>query len=158
MTESVVAEGRRVTHVPVKVRTATFFTRTQISKLPEPTTDPAEVARWRWWCSTASSAADRSGCSACRSSWRPRRAEATAAEAKARNASAWSMPALALLGGPVLEQLGHELRVAAEAALVARDRGDLLGQHRVDVHPGVRLEGARQQHEPDLVAGPAIGT
>ena len=29
----VVAEGRRVTHVAVKVRTATFFTRTKISKL-----------------------------------------------------------------------------------------------------------------------------
>ena len=39
------AEGRRVTHVAVKVRTPTFFTRTKISKLPEPTTDPAEVAR-----------------------------------------------------------------------------------------------------------------
>ncbi len=45
VTESVVAEGRRVTHVAVKVRTPTFFTRTKISKLPEPTTDPAEVAR-----------------------------------------------------------------------------------------------------------------
>lgn len=45
VTESVVAEGRRVTHVAVKVRTATFFTRTKISKLPEPTTDPAEVTR-----------------------------------------------------------------------------------------------------------------
>jgi DNA polymerase-4 len=45
VTESVIAEGRRVTHVAVKVRTATFFTRTKISKLPEPTTDPADVAR-----------------------------------------------------------------------------------------------------------------
>jgi DNA polymerase-4 len=45
VTESVVAEGRRVTHVAVKVRTATFFTSTKISKLPEPTTDPAQVAR-----------------------------------------------------------------------------------------------------------------
>lgn len=43
VTESVVAEGRRVTHVAVKVRTATFFTRTRISKLREPTTEPAEV-------------------------------------------------------------------------------------------------------------------
>jgi DNA polymerase-4 len=43
-TESVVAEGRRVTHVAVKVRTATFFTRTKISKLPQPITDPAEAA------------------------------------------------------------------------------------------------------------------
>ncbi len=39
VTASVVAEGRRVTHVAVKVRTATFFTRTKISKLDEPTTD-----------------------------------------------------------------------------------------------------------------------
>ncbi|MET0323769.1 MAG: helix-hairpin-helix domain-containing protein, partial [Ilumatobacteraceae bacterium] len=45
VTDSVVAEGRRVTHVAVKVRTATFFTRTKISKLPEPTTEPAVVAR-----------------------------------------------------------------------------------------------------------------
>jgi DNA polymerase-4 len=45
VTESVVAEGRRVTHVAVKLRTASFFTRTKISKLPQPTTDPAEVAR-----------------------------------------------------------------------------------------------------------------
>jgi DNA polymerase-4 len=45
VTESVVAEGRRVTHVAVKVRTATFFTRTKIAKLAEPTTDPGEVAR-----------------------------------------------------------------------------------------------------------------
>ena len=44
VTESVVAEGRRVTHVHVKVRTATFFTRIKSSKLPEPTTDPAVVA------------------------------------------------------------------------------------------------------------------
>jgi DNA polymerase-4 len=43
--EAVVAEGRRVTHVAVKVRTPTFFTRTKISKLPAPTTDPAEVAQ-----------------------------------------------------------------------------------------------------------------
>lgn len=45
VTESVVADGRRVTHVALKVRTATFFTRTKISKLPQPTTDPVEVAR-----------------------------------------------------------------------------------------------------------------
>jgi DNA polymerase-4 len=44
VTESVVADGRRVTHVAVKVRTATFFTRTRIRKLPEPTTDPVTVA------------------------------------------------------------------------------------------------------------------
>ena len=45
VTESVVAEGRRVTHVALKVRSAAFFTRTKISKLPEPTSDPAEVVR-----------------------------------------------------------------------------------------------------------------
>lgn len=45
VTTSVVAEGRRVTHVAVKVRTVTFFTRTKISKLAEPTTEPAVVAR-----------------------------------------------------------------------------------------------------------------
>ena len=44
-TESVVAEGRTVTHVAVKLRTATFFTRTKISKLPAASTDPAEVVR-----------------------------------------------------------------------------------------------------------------
>jgi DNA polymerase IV len=44
VTEAVVAEGRRVTHVALKVRTATFFTRSRIRKLPEPTTDPAIVA------------------------------------------------------------------------------------------------------------------
>ena len=44
VTESVVAEGRRVTHVAVKVRTATFFTRTRIRKLAEPTRDPAVTA------------------------------------------------------------------------------------------------------------------
>jgi DNA polymerase-4 len=43
VTASVVAEGRRVTHVAVKVRTATFFTRTKISKLPAPTNEPDEV-------------------------------------------------------------------------------------------------------------------
>ena len=44
VTDAVVAEGRRVTHVAVKLRTATFFTRTKISKLPEPTIDATEVA------------------------------------------------------------------------------------------------------------------
>ena len=34
-----------MTHVAVKVRTAAFFTRSKISKLAEPTTDPSEVAR-----------------------------------------------------------------------------------------------------------------
>ena len=43
VTTSVVADGRVVTHVAVKVRTATFFTRTRSGKLPEPTTDPAVV-------------------------------------------------------------------------------------------------------------------
>jgi DNA polymerase-4 len=45
VTASVAADGRVVTHVAVKVRTATFFTRTKISKLPEPTTDPEDVTR-----------------------------------------------------------------------------------------------------------------
>jgi DNA polymerase-4 len=44
VTRSVVGENRQVTHVAVKLRTASFFTRTKISKLAEPTTDPAEVA------------------------------------------------------------------------------------------------------------------
>jgi DNA polymerase-4 len=45
VTEAVVADGRRVTHVAVKVRTATFFTRTKIMKLPQPTVDPADVVQ-----------------------------------------------------------------------------------------------------------------
>jgi DNA polymerase-4 len=45
VTASVVAEGRVVTHVAVKLRTATFFTRVRTGKLPAPTTDPHEVAR-----------------------------------------------------------------------------------------------------------------
>jgi DNA polymerase-4 len=45
VTDSVVADGRVVTHVAVKLRTASFFTRTRTGKLPEPTTDRAEVAR-----------------------------------------------------------------------------------------------------------------
>jgi DNA polymerase-4 len=44
VTAVVVADGRRVTHVAVKVRTSTFFTRTKITKLPAPSTDPNEVA------------------------------------------------------------------------------------------------------------------
>ncbi len=44
VTEAIVAEGRRITHVAVKVRTMTFFTRNKIRKLAEPTTDPAVVA------------------------------------------------------------------------------------------------------------------
>ena len=44
VTRSVTAEGRRVTHVAVKLRYASFFTRTKITKLPAPTTDPAAVA------------------------------------------------------------------------------------------------------------------
>lgn len=44
VTASVVAEGRVVTHVHVKVRTATFFTRNRSSKLAAPTTDPDVVA------------------------------------------------------------------------------------------------------------------
>jgi DNA polymerase-4 len=44
VTGEVVAEGRVVTHVAVKLRTSTFYTRTKIGKLPEPTTDPEAVA------------------------------------------------------------------------------------------------------------------
>lgn len=45
VTEEVVADGRSVTHVAVKVRTATFWTRSKIAKLPGgATTDPAVVA------------------------------------------------------------------------------------------------------------------
>ncbi|HEX7133860.1 MAG TPA: DNA polymerase IV, partial [Iamia sp.] len=43
--EEVVADGRQVTHVAVKIRTASFWTRTKIAKLADgPTTDPAVVA------------------------------------------------------------------------------------------------------------------
>lgn len=42
-TRDVVAEDRRITHVSVKVRTSTFWTRSKVSKLPEPTTDAEEV-------------------------------------------------------------------------------------------------------------------
>jgi DNA polymerase IV len=44
VTAEVVADGRRVTHVAVKMRTSNFFTRTKISKLATPTTDPDDVA------------------------------------------------------------------------------------------------------------------
>ncbi len=44
VTRDVVAEQRIVTRVALKLRTAAFFTRTRISKLPEPTVDPAVVA------------------------------------------------------------------------------------------------------------------
>jgi DNA polymerase IV len=44
VTDEVVAEGRVVTHVAVKLRTSTFFTRTKIGKLPEATTDSEAVA------------------------------------------------------------------------------------------------------------------
>jgi DNA polymerase-4 len=45
VTESVAGEGRPITHVAVKIRTRTFFTRTRIAKLPDPVTDPDAVAR-----------------------------------------------------------------------------------------------------------------
>jgi DNA polymerase-4 len=41
----VLADGRSVTHVAVKVRFAPFFTSTRVAKLPEPTTDPAAIER-----------------------------------------------------------------------------------------------------------------
>ena len=43
VTASVADLGRRITHVAVKVRTATFFTRTRSGKLAEPTNDAAVV-------------------------------------------------------------------------------------------------------------------
>jgi DNA polymerase-4 len=43
--DSILGEGRCVTHVAVKVRTATFFTRTKISKLPAPTIELDEITR-----------------------------------------------------------------------------------------------------------------
>jgi DNA polymerase IV len=43
--DEVITAGRSVTHVAVKVRTATFWTRSKIAKFPDgPTTDPAVVA------------------------------------------------------------------------------------------------------------------
>ena len=44
VTAEVVADGRVVTHVAVKLRSSTFYTRTKIGKLPQPTTDPDAVA------------------------------------------------------------------------------------------------------------------
>ena len=44
VTASVADLARRITHVAVKVRTATFFTRTRSGKLAEPTNDAAVVA------------------------------------------------------------------------------------------------------------------
>ena len=44
VTAEVVADGRRITHVAVKVRTASFWTRSKIAKLPAgPTTDADAV-------------------------------------------------------------------------------------------------------------------
>jgi DNA polymerase-4 len=45
LTREVTADGRLVVRAAVKVRYATFFTRTKISKLAEPTTDPAKVVQ-----------------------------------------------------------------------------------------------------------------
>jgi DNA polymerase-4 len=44
LTRDVAADGRVVVRVAVKVRTASFYTRTKISKLPAPTSDPGAVA------------------------------------------------------------------------------------------------------------------
>ena len=44
LTGEVAADGRVVHRVAVKVRTNTFWTRTKISKLSQPTTDPGTVA------------------------------------------------------------------------------------------------------------------
>ena len=45
MTRAALFTLSKVFHVAVKVRTASFYTRSKIAKLPEPTTDPAEVVR-----------------------------------------------------------------------------------------------------------------
>ena len=45
VTAEVAADGRVVTHVAVKLRSSTFYTRTKIGKLPDPTTDPDAVAQ-----------------------------------------------------------------------------------------------------------------
>jgi DNA polymerase-4 len=45
LTREVVADGRLVVRVAVKVRFSSFFTRTKISKLAAPTTDPEDVER-----------------------------------------------------------------------------------------------------------------
>ena len=42
--DAVAAEGRRITHVSVKVRTSAFLTRTRSAKIPEPTLEPDTVA------------------------------------------------------------------------------------------------------------------
>ena len=69
----VVAEGRRVTHVAVKVRTATFFTRTKIASCRRPDHRSRRGrARRRWSCSPASARSGRCACSACAWCWRRR--------------------------------------------------------------------------------------
>jgi DNA polymerase-4 len=42
----VIADGRRVVRVAVKVRYSPFFTQTRIRTCPEPTADAAAVERW----------------------------------------------------------------------------------------------------------------
>lgn len=44
VTDDVVAQGRVVTQVAIKVRFAPFFTSTRVTRLPRPTTDPDVVA------------------------------------------------------------------------------------------------------------------
>jgi DNA polymerase-4 len=44
VTADVVAEGRWITRVGIVVRFASFYTPTRITKLPEPTQDPATVS------------------------------------------------------------------------------------------------------------------
>lgn len=64
LAREVVGQGRRVSHVGVKVRFASFFTQTKTGRLPAPTTDPRRSPRWRWSCSIASPSTDRCCCSA----------------------------------------------------------------------------------------------
>jgi DNA polymerase-4 len=46
LAHEVIADGRRVVRVAVKVRYSPYFTQTHIRTCPAPTTDVAEVERW----------------------------------------------------------------------------------------------------------------
>jgi DNA polymerase-4 len=46
LAHEVLADGRRVVRVAVKVRYSPYFTQTHIRTCPAPTTDAAEVERW----------------------------------------------------------------------------------------------------------------
>ena len=46
LAHEVLADGRRVVRVAVKVRYSPYFTQTHIRTCPEPTTEVAHVERW----------------------------------------------------------------------------------------------------------------